>query len=129
MLPSCEQLPAALWLDHDVPRSAFEARLATVGTVAGGWVTLARCKECGQAWRVDLPDRLQVCLAIKTPSADAGQWTPADDREVRLAYLVQSYGGEGADPCIWLDCPHHALKGIAICAEHAYKNGARAKGG
>jgi hypothetical protein len=128
MLPSCEHLPAAIWLDHDMPRSELEARLATVGRAADGWVVLARCEECGQAWRVDVPDRLQVSLAIKTPSADPALWTPADDRAARLAYLVRSYGGEGTDACIWSGCPHRALQGVALCAEHAYKNGARAKG-
>jgi len=129
MLPSCDQLPASVWLEQDAPRAEFEARLTTLGTDAGGWVVVARCDECGQVWRVDQPDRLQVSLAIKAPTPELAEWTPAEDRAARLEYLVRSYGGEGAEGCMWAGCPHRALRGVAFCAEHLYASGARARGG
>jgi hypothetical protein len=129
MVPNCEQLPAAIWLDHDVPRAGFEARLVEVGSAEGGWINVARCRDCGQVWRVDLPDKLQVNLAIKIGSADPEQWTAADDRAARFAYLVRSCGGEGAGACLWAGCPHRALRGVAMCAEHLWASGARARGG
>ena len=127
MLPPCRDLPNAVWLNHDVPRAALEQRLIAEGTDAGGWIVLARCRDCGQQWRVDQPDKYQVDLAIKVPASRA--WSAAEDRGVRLDYLIRSHGGESTDPCIWAGCPHHALRGVAMCAEHAYtRMGARARG-
>jgi hypothetical protein len=83
MVPTCALLPAAFWLDHDVRRDEFEKRLSEIGKTSNGWVTIARCNECQQVWRLDRPDRLQVDLAIKVPSADPAEWSSEEDRSVR----------------------------------------------
>jgi hypothetical protein len=74
-----------------------------------------------------LPDKYQVDLAIK--ARDAASWGADDDRAVRLEYLRKSFGGESTDSCVWAGCSRRALRGIAMCAEHAYdRAGVRAKG-
>jgi hypothetical protein len=118
MSMDCSDLSAAIWLDRDYPRLSFEPRLETLGIAGHGWITIARCSDCGQIWRVDRPDKYSVDLAIKVSSPDA--WTADDDRRVRLEYLKHSYGGEDAQNCIWAACPNRALKGVAMCAEHLY---------
>jgi hypothetical protein len=126
-VPPCEQLPEAFWLDHDLPRAEFESRLTSVDTAAGGWIRVAACKDCGQIWRIDLPHKYQVDLAIK--ARDAASWEADEDRAVRLEYLRRSFGGESTDSCVWAGCSRRALRGIAMCAEHAYdRAGVRAKG-
>jgi hypothetical protein len=127
MMPPCDQLPEAFWLDRDHPRHEFEARLRELGIAGDGWIVEAECRECGQRWRVDQPDKYQVDRAIKVPSLK--DWTDAEDRRARLGYLKRSFGGDSESACMWAGCPHRALRGIALCAEHAYANGARAKGG
>jgi hypothetical protein len=128
ILPAtCDRLPAAFWLDQDYRRLSFEQRLETLGTDDSGWIVIARCRDCGQYWRVDRPDKYSVDLAIKVSRPDA--WTDDDDRRVRLEYLRHSYGGEDAHKCVWAGCPNRALKGVAMCAEHLFdRMGQRAKG-
>ena len=126
-IPPCDQLPEAFWLDHDYPRRAFTERLREIGTAGGGWIVEAECRDCGQRWRLDRPDKYEVDLAIKVPNFKG--WTDAADRKARLTYLARSFGGEGDTHCVWTGCSRHALRGIAMCVEHAYASGARAKGG
>jgi len=114
----CSDLPDVFWLDRDYPRQRLEQRLTVLGTSGGGWVTVARCNDCGQVWRVDTSDGRSVALAIKVASLDA--WRDENDRAARLEYLKRSYGGEDAVRCIWAGCQHRALKSLAMCAEHAY---------
>jgi hypothetical protein len=127
MAPTCELLATVVWLDHDVGRGEFEKRLTRIGVADGGWVTIARCNDCSQVWRVDRSDRLQVGLAIKVASANPAEWSEEDDRSARLAYLVESYGGESAQACEWAACPNHALCGVAFCGDHLFESGVRAR--
>ncbi|HTU99230.1 MAG TPA: hypothetical protein VMF13_01730 [Luteitalea sp.] len=126
MTPRCADLPSALGLDIDLSRIDFERRLETVGTAHGGWVRIAACRDCGQVWRVDLEDRLQVGMAIKVDAP--GLLDDNSEHQIRLAYLVSSFGGETEHGCAWADCLNVTLRGLAICAEHAYRAGLRAKG-
>jgi hypothetical protein len=124
---NCDTLPESIWLDHDVPRREFERRLRILATGRDGWVTVSQCIDCGQFWRVDTWDKLQVDLAIKVP--DQTTWTESDDRRARIGYLIRSYDGEDTSPCVWAGCSNLALKGIAMCADHVYdRMGVRAKG-
>jgi hypothetical protein len=124
----CDKLPSAIWLDHDWPRLTFESRLRTLGMADGGWVTISECTDCGQCWRVDRPDKYSVDLAIKVPTPSG--WTAADDRNVRIGYLTQSYGGQDSYRCIWAGCSNLALRRVAMCAEHLFdRMGVGAKGG
>lgn len=123
----CRDLPQAIWLDHDCPREQLLSRLELLGQAAGGWILLARCRGCGQAWRVDLPDKYSVDLALQVPGSDPTAWSAEQDRAVRLEYLRRSHGGEGEEPCAWAGCPLPVLRGLAVCAEHAYQAGMRAR--
>ena len=104
----CANLPSVFWLDHDYPRPRFEQRLATLSIAGGGWITIARCNDCGKLWRVDTADKYSVDLAIKLPSS--GAWTDDDDRAARIGYLKDSYGGNGVSKCIWAGCQNPALR-------------------
>jgi hypothetical protein len=99
---NCSDLPDVLWLDHDYPRARLEQRLTALSTVDGGWITVARCNDCGQVWRVDRPDGRSVDMAIKVAALDA--WTDEDDRVARIKYLKHSYGGDDVAKCIWAGC-------------------------
>ena len=123
----CDELPDVLWLGHDVVRSDFELRFERIETLADGWTRFGVCRTCGQPWRLDFEDRLQVCLAIKVPRDRP--WSDADDHRARFGYLVTSFGGEGTEMCRWAGCPNHALQGVALCGVHLWQNGTRARGG
>lgn len=114
----CSDLPAVFWLDHDYPRERLEQRLTVLSTAGGGWISVARCNDCGQIWRVDKSDGRSVDLAIKVASLDG--WRDEDDRAARLEYLKRSYGGDDVAKCIWAGCQNRALETLAMCAEHAY---------
>jgi hypothetical protein len=125
--PPCKQLPEAFWLDHDFPRAEFEDRLTPLDRAAEGWIVIAVCVDCGQIWQVDQPDKYQVALAIK--ARDAASWDTVADRTGRLEYLRRSFGGDDSAGCVWAGCGARALRGIAMCVEHAYdRAGLRAKG-
>jgi hypothetical protein len=123
---NCSDLPDVLWLDHDYPRARLEQRLTALSTAGGGWITVARCNDCGQVWRVDRSDGRSVDMAIKVAALDA--WKDEDDRAARIRYLKHSCGGDGVGKCIWAGCQNKALQSLAMCAEHAYdRMGARTK--
>lgn len=114
----CSDLPNVFWLDHDYPRQRLEERLTTLSVDGGGWITVARCNDCGQVWRVDRSDGRSVSMAIKVEAPDI--WQVEDDRTARISYLKRSYGGDDLGKCIWAGCQNRALKSLAMCAEHAF---------
>lgn len=114
----CSDLPGVFQLDRDYPRERLEQRLTVLSTSGGGWISVARCNDCGQIWRVDKTDGKSIAMAIKVASVDG--WRDADDRAARVEYLRHSYGGDDVAKCIWSGCQHRALKTLAMCAEHAY---------
>jgi hypothetical protein len=114
----CSDLPDVFWLDHDDPRQRLEQRLTAMSITGGGWITVARCNDCGQVWRVDKSGNRSVDLAVKV--ADVNAWRDEDDRAARLTYLKRSYGGDDTTKCTWAGCQNRALKSLAMCAEHAF---------
>jgi hypothetical protein len=83
------------------------------------WLQLFRCQTCGQYWQLDVPDKLQVNLAIKI--AEPRFWDTFDDKTVRLAFLTQSRGGLSGERCKWQECGAASLRGLAFCPTHAYE--------
>jgi hypothetical protein len=129
MIPLCEALPEAVRLDDDVPWSEFSARLIKRGATAQGGIWLMECRDCGQAWRIDRPGPWRVALAIKTPTTSPDDWSVEEDHAVRVRYLEKTYNGVDTVECVWRDCPNRALRNLAMCAEHLYATGSRARGG
>jgi hypothetical protein len=117
-LCTCAQLAAALRGDTHSPPAI---PLAEVPDKTADWLELRHCTVCGQSWQLDLPDRLQVTLAIKI--ADPNNW-PVDDSSARRQYLVERRGISNAR-CLWRDCQRNALNKLAYCDEHAWEMGLR----
>jgi len=121
MTRSCDELPDPIRIGFDAVWSEFAQRMVKVGSSAADGSWTMRCRDCGQAWRVDhFREGRQVALAIKVPSVDTADWSETADREARIRYLERSLGGLSATRCVWQDCPHLALAGIAMCAMHLY---------
>jgi hypothetical protein len=124
-VPVCDLLPDTFWLDRDFSRKEFEERLDLHGTDQSGWIVRASCHDCGRRWHVDQSDGRDVALAIKVNES----WMAEQDRLARIAYLRRSFGGDDNARCVSAGCSNRALRGVAMCAEHAYDQmGVRAKG-
>lgn len=128
MIPDCDQLPESIRLEHDVSWLELAPRLIKDGATNDGWIRIMRCRDCGQAWRVDEPDKGHVALAIKVPTIDKAAWSADADRAARLRYLERTWGGTGSATCVWQGCPRLALRDVAMCSEHLYQQGVRARG-
>ena len=79
-------------------------------------------------WHAATPviSALTEALGIQLPMVAPDDPTQVARRAARARELEQSFG-LSAEPCIWKDCPHFALRGIAICAEHYDVAGGRAR--
>lgn len=100
----------------------FENNLTEISE--GNWVKLMRCPSCGQLWRVDVWDKLQIQFAVKLDSEDG--WEHVDTTALQKQFLLESRGGnEEGTSCIWAGCDLPAVKGVVYCIEHLYKTGAR----
>ena len=112
---TCARLPQVLRGDEgNLPCET----LTRVANTVDGWGFIYQCKVCGQSWRVDRFDKLQVNLSFKMH--DQSDWTELDDRAMRIGYLIRSRGGNGDEMCQWVGCNIPALKSLAFCANHAY---------
>ncbi|MBB5358049.1 hypothetical protein HDE76_001255 [Rhodanobacter sp. ANJX3] len=115
----CATLPDAVYIDYQP--SAFVGSM--VQLAVGNWVELCRCSSCGQLWRIDEWDKYQVQVAIKVSAVEG--WDSFDFKPIQLKLLVNARGGLTNECCAWANCNHHAVKGVAYCAEHLYDTGAR----
>ena len=82
------------------------------------WYKLCLSKNDNSYWRLDEWDKYQEQLLVRLPSPD--NWTTYDDRELRID-LLKRHHGTTDNKCIWKDCDRKALKDMAICEFHAYK--------
>lgn len=87
------------------------------------WVTLGRCKACGQLWQADAWTRNvgftswpQLCIKIDSE----GGWPEFDDRPLRLAYFPEMVNGLEGD-CATPKCGDMAVIGMSTCANCACK--------
>jgi hypothetical protein len=84
------------------------------------WVTLGRCKVCGQLWQADAWPRRAVgwtswpdlCIKMDTHIG----WDTFDDRPLRLAYFTEMCNGVGERACTTAKCGDMAVGGIDTCA-------------
>ena len=90
---------------------------------AGNWVSLFRCRECKQHWRVDDWDKLQIQFAVKI--SEAIHWQEFDDIPLHKQFLLESRGGLTEEKCIWQGCSNYQVKGVAYCIDHLFQTGAR----
>jgi hypothetical protein len=88
-----------------------------------GWQILVECPDCGQLWKVDEWDKLQVQLAMKL---DGPKDMNTSDKERRKAYLLESRGGLGSEQCSRMGCEAAQVRDSAYCLDHLYALGWRA---
>jgi hypothetical protein len=74
------------------------------------------CPECDTCWHVDHMQRGPLAIKIQEPFG----WESFDDRPLRLKYMVRFHGGYGEEQCRWRGCGNKVLKGMALCAHHAF---------
>jgi hypothetical protein len=86
----------------------------------GDWCYLVWCKNCGQLWQVDAWDKYSYGLAIKY-SGTIEDWKRLSDIDIRKEAMIINHGGLSDNECQWSRCKNKALKDMAICVEHAYK--------
>lgn len=80
------------------------------------WLRLYRCKSCNTYWQLDVGDRSDFAIKVAQPE----NWLEFDDCPFRREFFVRFHGGEEQHKCIWAGCQNPALKGMAICVNHAY---------
>ena len=114
----CEKLPRMLKVE-DYPD--FERRLKQLDMA--NWTRLFRCNICEQLWAIDEWEKYQWQFAFKVESSEG--WQKVDFTDLRKQHLIQSRGGLTNEKCIWAGCEGHRVKGVAYCADHLYKTGAR----
>lgn len=79
---------------------------------------------CGQKWRVDAWDKLQLQFAVRIP--EGADWQAFDATELQKGYLMDPRGGLKDVSCEWQGCTRPQLKGeVVYCVEHLYETGAR----
>jgi hypothetical protein len=115
---SCSKLPSLINVGAHHELMGHLEKLKT-----GDWVSLCRCRECGQHWRVDDWDKLQVQFAVKI--SDTSRWEEFDITHLQKQYLIEKRGGLTEEICNWVDCSKHRVKGVAYCVDHLYATGTR----
>ena len=87
------------------------------------FISLFRCKVCGQHWQVDRWSRTKVGytswpeLCIKLDTAE--RWESFEDRELRLQYFPQMKNGLSVQKCSTPKCNDLAINGLSLCADCA----------
>jgi hypothetical protein len=118
-----QHLPAtARW--QSAYRGTTRAIPGTLCALPEDWVRLVRCPSCGQHWQVDemeIPGELQLAAKVNDPA----NWEGSNDETIRMAFLIQSRGGLGAQKCAWTGCPNRSLRDLAYCAPCAFQRGLR----
>jgi hypothetical protein len=110
----CLTLPTAVNLE-----SAMSERLNHLDKIdEKPFLSLHKCRGCGQLWQLDQIDRLQTNLAIKLQNVY--DWNDFDDTTARVQFLIDSRGGLSDKTCIKHSCSNLALRTLAYCPEHAY---------
>jgi hypothetical protein len=99
----------------------FAASLVLIES--GAWHSLHRCKDCGQHWRLEHPDRLQTCVLVKLTSSVG--WSDFDQRPLVIEHMLRSRGGYSHEKCAWQVCVRRAMKRAAYCPDHWYSIGQR----
>ena len=110
---NCADLPWVFGL-FDV-ESAF-GHLELVAEKNDGMQTLYRCKVCSRSWQLDDQDT-EIRLAMRILHPD--EWITYDDKSIRMAFLVNTRGGQSEENCTWSDCKLKSLSGMLYCAFHA----------
>ncbi len=77
---------------------------------------LFQCPRCAERWQFDSPS--PSALAIRV--AAGVDWAEFDDHLLRVRYLAERHGGFANDTCAAPRCSQPALKGVLLCATHAY---------
>ena len=89
----------------------------------GDWVSLQKCQNCGQHWRVNAWDKLQTQYALKVSSVE--NWEAINMEPLIKEKMITNRGGLTSDSCMWFDCNSKQVKGSAFCVDHLYSGGSR----
>ena len=84
------------------------------------YINYRKCSICGQIWKVEENNNLKGQLAFKVPKNI--KFDQFDETPLRINYIESSYGIDDSKKCKWNSCEHNVLKGMEICAWHAYTN-------
>jgi hypothetical protein len=84
------------------------------------WVTLVRCKACGELWQADAWSRSrvgytswpEVCIKVATVEG----WEEFVDRPLREAFFPEMGNGLSGERCGNEKCNDMAVKGLLTCA-------------
>jgi hypothetical protein len=119
----CEILPTYTYYDHERGISQ-KLRPFTEPVAFKTSRELFRCEICGTFWRIDVPDKFQQRYVWKVGEY-RDDWASAEFVEEQKQLLLQRRGGIADETCVWAGCDNKRVKGMAICIDHLYANGAR----